>query len=119
MILSLPYELWQMIRSFLNNRTIVETLLVRRPRSKSESLWTSLSVRVHDDLCVSIQRFLTHRQTISRTILYHMNVDDEWPFESNHMILVGCKQRGQFSPKVKKNIQFKYAHQINLDKTSE
>lgn len=112
MLYQLTPELWEIIRSFLYNCEIVETLLIDRPLPNS-SVWTSLTVRATDDLMRNIRVYLAHRRTLQRTILFGIQVDDEWPFETREMILVRSPKKTPFSPKVQKVKSLSYDFQVS------
>lgn len=104
-----------LIRTFLCNQDIISTLLVCREWNctGSFSMFTTLSVRPTDNLMLSIRRFLQHKQTLVRTILYSLNVAEEWPFETEEMVLVGCTGVKSFSPTVKKCHRLKYSFEVH------
>lgn len=103
------------IRRFLDNRDLIETLCVCKAWRVREgsSLFTEIKVTATDDLMVMIRRFLKHRQTIVRTVLMNMNLD-EWPFSSHEMILVACRgSMPRFLSPPHTLRQFRYSHQYD------
>lgn len=103
------------VRTFLTNREIIHTLLVCREwyDTRTTALFTSLTVRPTDDLMLSIRRFIQHKPTLRRTVLYRINVEEEWPFETAEMVLIGCVVgKDTFSPRVKKCRRLKYNYEF-------
>ena len=112
--MALSRDMWFQVRDFLNNRERIEFMCVCKVfRHLSCAVFHSLTVLPTDDLNMSFRRFMTHKQTLGRTVLIQMNVDEEWPFETQEMVLIGCTKRKPFSPKVKKVTQLRYRYQWN------
>lgn len=111
-ICQLPLAVIHTIRLFLTNREIVETFTLSRQfrlESPSTPFLTSITVRDFS----GIRLFLAHRLTISRTVLFHFDVANEWPFESAEMVLIGCSNERKFSEKVKRCTRLLYEWQWN------
>lgn len=100
------------IRSFLTNRERIEFICTcKRWNHLSTSVFHSLTVFPTDDLMMNIRRYIHHKQTLKRTVLIQMNVDEEWPFETTEMVVIGCKKKTPFSPKVQKVTSLRYQYQ--------
>ena len=56
-----------------------------------KNLFTSITIYPTDDLMKSIRRYLDHKQTIQKTILYVKEPDLLWPFTSKEMVYIKCR----------------------------
>jgi hypothetical protein len=99
----IPKELLKYIVNFLNNNTIIEVLITSLTIHNNlicttnastiyTNLFTSISILPTDDLCMSIRRYINHRNSITKTILYRLsdeelkNIQQFWPFKTKEMV---------------------------------
>lgn len=111
-VLDLPCHTWQIICSFLSNQEMIETLCLTRSSSQFTPMFTSITVRLTDNLMTQYRRFLKHKQSITRTILCQMNVSEEWPFESQRMVLVACKGVPKVWRTCREVVQYRYMYEL-------
>lgn len=102
----LPSEYLKYIVNYLNNNTTIQVLVLSRSihnklitcatdkNSIYINLFTSISVHPTDDLILFFRRYINHRLSMTKTILYRLtdeelkNVKNIWPFTTKTMIHV-------------------------------
>lgn len=105
------------IKNFLENKDIIELLCSSKIFKKifgNKNLFTSIYITYEDDLVSTIKLYLSHKLSISRTILEKVN---DWPFETSNMIYINCEKETYNNTKKRKIvINDRYYNRLNKRK---
>lgn len=99
------------IKSFLNNKDIIELILSSKNISRSigdRNVFTSITIYKDSNVCDMIRFYLRNKSSIIRTIFIDVsNLVDIWPFSSEVIVFVNCNIKDDYADKNYKNCKNK------------
>ena len=105
------------IKSFLDNRDIIELILSSKKILKTignKNIFTSITIHRDSNICDMIRYYIKNKVSIIKTVIIDSkNPFDIWPFCSEVMIFINCGIKQDYVDKNYKNcknkiIKYKY-----------